>query len=60
MTAAPPRVEQRTRANGIELAWDSFGDPAAEPLLLVMGLGAQMVAWDDAFCARLAEAGGTA
>lgn len=57
MTAIPPRIEHRTRANGIELAWDSFGDPAAEPLLLVMGLGAQMVAWDDAFCARLAEAG---
>ena len=55
--AAPPPVERRTRVNGIELAWDSFGDPAATPLLLVMGLGAQMVAWDDAFCARLAEAG---
>ncbi|SEK11717.1 Pimeloyl-ACP methyl ester carboxylesterase [Variovorax sp. OK605] len=58
MSAAAPRVERRTRANGIELAWDSFGDPGAPPMLLVMGLGAQMVAWDDAFCARLAEAGG--
>ena len=26
MTAIPPRIEHRTRANGIELAWDSFGD----------------------------------
>jgi pimeloyl-ACP methyl ester carboxylesterase len=58
MTAVPPRTERRTRANGIELAWDSFGDPDAPPLVLVMGLGAQMVGWDDAFCARLAEAGG--
>jgi pimeloyl-ACP methyl ester carboxylesterase len=58
MTAVPPRTERRTRANGVELAWDSFGDPDAPPLLLIMGLGAQMVAWDDAFCARLAEAGG--
>jgi len=58
MTAVPPRTERRTRANGIEIAWDSFGDPDASPLLLIMGLGAQMVAWDDAFCARLAEAGG--
>ncbi|SFQ30336.1 alpha/beta fold hydrolase [Variovorax sp. 770b2] len=58
MTAVPPRTERRTRANGVELAWDSFGDPDAQPLLLIMGLGAQMVAWDDAFCARLAEAGG--
>jgi pimeloyl-ACP methyl ester carboxylesterase len=59
MTAVPPRIERRTRlANGIELAWDSFGHPDAPPLLLIMGLGAQMVAWDDAFCAQLAEAGG--
>lgn len=58
MTAVPPRTERRMRANGIEIAWDSFGDPDASPLLLIMGLGAQMVAWDDAFCARLAEAGG--
>jgi pimeloyl-ACP methyl ester carboxylesterase len=58
MTAVPPRTERRTRANGIELAWDSFGDPDAPPLVLIMGLGAQMVGWDDAFCARLAEAGG--
>lgn len=56
--AAPPRVERRTRVNGIELAWDSFGDPDATPLLLVMGLGAQMVAWDDDFCALLADTGG--
>ncbi|RYF65132.1 MAG: alpha/beta hydrolase, partial [Comamonadaceae bacterium] len=27
------------RANGIELAWDSFGDPGAKPLVLIMGLG---------------------
>jgi pimeloyl-ACP methyl ester carboxylesterase len=58
MTAVPPRTERRTLANGIDIAWDSFGDPDAPPLLLIMGLGAQMVAWDDAFCARLAEAGG--
>ncbi|MDQ0072982.1 pimeloyl-ACP methyl ester carboxylesterase [Variovorax boronicumulans] len=58
MTAAPPPIERRRPVNGVEIAWDSFGDPAASPLVLIMGLGAQMVAWDDAFCARLAEAGG--
>ncbi len=48
------------RANaGIELAWDSFGDPGATPLVLVMGLGAQMIAWDQAFCAQLAAASAT-
>jgi pimeloyl-ACP methyl ester carboxylesterase len=48
---------QRVKANGIELAWDSFGDEQAPPLLLVMGLGLQMVAWDDAFCEALAKRG---
>ncbi|MCR6479889.1 alpha/beta fold hydrolase [Variovorax sp. ZS18.2.2] len=58
MTAVPPPIERRRVVNGVEIAWDSFGDPAASPLVLIMGLGAQMVAWDDTFCARLAEAGG--
>jgi pimeloyl-ACP methyl ester carboxylesterase len=58
MTATPARPEQFSRANGIELCWDSFGDPAAPPLLLIMGLASQMIAWDDGFCAQLADAGG--
>ena len=45
------------RSNGIELAYDSFGDPAAQPLVLIMGLGTQMIAWDEAFCERLAARG---
>lgn len=45
------------RTNGIELAYDSFGDAAAQPLLLVMGLGTQMIAWDEAFCEQLAARG---
>ena len=32
-------------ANGIEIAYETHGDPAEEPLLLVMGLGAQLTAW---------------
>lgn len=48
---------ERARANGIELCWDSFGDEDAPPIVLVMGLAAQMIAWHDGFCARLAERG---
>jgi pimeloyl-ACP methyl ester carboxylesterase len=44
-------------ANGIELHYDSFGEPQAPPLLLIMGLASQMIAWDDAFCAALAGRG---
>ena len=34
-------------ANGIELCHQTFGDPADPPLLLVMGLGAQMILWPE-------------
>jgi len=44
-------------ANGVTLCYDTFGNPAAPPLLLIMGLGAQMILWDDAFCAQLADRG---
>ena len=49
--------ERFAEANGIRLCFDSFGDPADPPLLLVMGLGSQMIAWDDGFCAQLAARG---
>ena len=52
------RTEPRSaRANGIELAYDTFGDPMDPPLLLIMGLGTQMIGWDDDFCAELAARG---
>jgi pimeloyl-ACP methyl ester carboxylesterase len=42
---------------GVELCYQTFGDPDAEPLLLVMGLGGPMTWWDPAFCRMLAESG---
>ena len=44
-------------ANGISLNYDTFGDRDAEPLLLVMGLGAQMIHWREEFCEGLADRG---
>jgi pimeloyl-ACP methyl ester carboxylesterase len=49
--------ERLAPANGIEIAYQEIGDPGGEPLLLVMGLATQMVAWDEPFCAMLAERG---
>jgi pimeloyl-ACP methyl ester carboxylesterase len=49
--------EKLAPANGIELAYQEMGDPDGEPLLLVMGLATQMLAWDEEFCAPLAERG---
>jgi pimeloyl-ACP methyl ester carboxylesterase len=48
---------QMARANGIELCYEIFGDANAEPMLLIMGLGAQMVLWDEDFCRQLAARG---
>lgn len=45
------------RANGIELEYDTFGDPAGVPLLLIGGLGTQLIAWDQEFCELLASRG---
>jgi pimeloyl-ACP methyl ester carboxylesterase len=47
----------RARANGIDIEYEEFGDPKATPMLLVTGLGAQMISWDDAFCMQLAARG---
>uniref|UniRef100_UPI0005B25A6A alpha/beta fold hydrolase n=1 Tax=Methylobacterium sp. B34 TaxID=95563 RepID=UPI0005B25A6A len=44
-------------ADGITLAYDSFGDGAAETILLIAGLGTQMIRWTDAFCLELVTRG---
>ncbi|WP_049556205.1 alpha/beta fold hydrolase [Nonomuraea sp. SBT364] len=44
-------------ANGIDLAYESFGSPDGRPLLLIMGLGAQLIHWDDDLCTALADQG---
>jgi len=53
MIAVMPKV----RANRIQIEYDTFGDPSAEPLLMIMGLGAQMILWHEDFCAQLADRG---
>ena len=42
---------------GVELCYQTFGDPDDEPLLLVMGLGGPMTWWDPALCRLLAARG---
>jgi pimeloyl-ACP methyl ester carboxylesterase len=43
--------------SGIDIAYERFGDPAAPPLLLVMGLATQMLGWPEEFCSALADRG---
>jgi pimeloyl-ACP methyl ester carboxylesterase len=47
----------RAKANGMEIEYETFGESNGAPLLLVMGLGAQMISWDEEFCSRLAGRG---
>ncbi|HEV2347517.1 MAG TPA: alpha/beta hydrolase [Actinocrinis sp.] len=47
----------RAKANGIELEYDTFGDPADPALLLIMGLASQLISWDPEFCGLLAGRG---
>ena len=44
-------------SGGLELEYEEMGDPNGPVILLVMGLGMQLVAWPDAFCQRLADQG---
>jgi pimeloyl-ACP methyl ester carboxylesterase len=44
-------------ANGIQIAYETFGDHGGRPLLMVMGLGAPMLAWHPDLCKLLAGRG---
>jgi pimeloyl-ACP methyl ester carboxylesterase len=46
-----------TLPSGITLCYQTFGEPTADPLLLVMGLGGPMNWWDPGFCSMLVDAG---
>jgi pimeloyl-ACP methyl ester carboxylesterase len=41
----------------IRLCYETFGSEADPPLLLIMGLGTQMIGWPDEFCAQMVERG---
>lgn len=47
----------RVDVNGVGIEFEHLGDPADPTLLLVAGLGAQLVSWDDEFCQRFVDRG---
>ena len=55
--ASAPATPTTVRANGVDLCYETFGDQGKPALLLIMGLGTQMLGWDEAFCRRLADRG---
>jgi pimeloyl-ACP methyl ester carboxylesterase len=50
-------AESFCRVGDIEICFETFGDPADPALLLVMGLGTQMLGWHEDFCTELAGRG---
>jgi pimeloyl-ACP methyl ester carboxylesterase len=45
------------KANGIQIEYETFGDSSSTPLLLIMGLGFQMIRWDEELCEELVNRG---
>src|SRR3954447_21679355 len=50
-------TERMCEANGVELCTEPFGDPAHSAILLIMGLGASMLWWEENFCQLLVDGG---
>ncbi|MFT6163883.1 MAG: pimeloyl-ACP methyl ester carboxylesterase [Zhongshania aliphaticivorans] len=50
-------TEKRIKVGDIELAVQEFGDPGHPAMVLIMGLGMQMLSWPESFCVALAAKG---
>jgi pimeloyl-ACP methyl ester carboxylesterase len=50
-------AERMIEANGVQLCTEPFGDPGDPPVLLMMGVGASMLWWEEGFCRLLADGG---
>jgi pimeloyl-ACP methyl ester carboxylesterase len=46
-----------TRANGIQIEYETFGSPSRPAVLLIVGLGCQLIHWSEKLCQRLAGQG---
>ncbi len=57
MDEVAARTLGRVAANGIELAYETFGTAGAPPVVLIMGWATQMIAWPDELCEGLARNG---
>jgi len=44
-------------ANGIQIEYDTFGDKSSPTILLIIGIGTQLIAWDEPLCKKLADSG---
>ena len=56
-TADPDAGQRLAKVGELELCYDEWGDRSNETVLLVMGLGVQMIGWREGFCEALVERG---
>ncbi len=49
--------ERFARVGSLDLCYEDLGDPEGEPLILVMGLGTQLIHWNPAFVNELIDRG---
>ena len=49
--------EQFCKVGDVELCYETFGEPGDPAVLLIMGLGTQMIAWHEDFCGQLVDRG---
>ena len=47
----------KANVNNIEIEYETIGNPSSKPLLLIAGLGSQLLAWPDEMCENLANHG---
>ncbi len=50
-------TERMVEVNGVELCTEPFGNPADPPILLIQGVAASMLWWDERFCRTLSDCG---
>jgi hypothetical protein len=55
--ANPARSSDTVEADGVTIAYETFGPDGGEPVLLIAGFGAQMTMWPDELCQELARRG---
>ncbi|MBF0468374.1 MAG: alpha/beta fold hydrolase [Desulfamplus sp.] len=47
----------KAQSNGIEIEYETFGSSSSPALLLIAGLGVQLIGWESSFCGKLADQG---
>ena len=57
LTGSYVRFMPVVRNGEVEIYYETAGDPGGRPILFVMGLGAQLIAWHEDWCQGFVDAG---